>query len=147
METRNWIVGIACAVLILACSLLAYGWKRIAEDARAGEEACIATRRVRVDSLPLLEIGANVTYRNHVIGPSNTFQDDSPIFKIDELFEEMDRQNANQPACEPYMVCLDHLVALRFDDADIRIIRKAVNSAWAAGYDVVLRPQREQRSW
>jgi hypothetical protein len=147
METRNWIIAIACATLIVACSLLAIGWKGIAEDARAAEQACIASQQVRVYTLPRIELGANLTYRNRVLGPTSQFADDSPMFKIDELFDEMDRQNAVKHPCEPYMICLDHLVTLRFDDADIRIVRKVVTTAWAAGFDVVLRPQNEQRSW
>ena len=148
METRNWIVAIACGVLIFACSLLAYGWKHIAEDARAAEQACIATSRVRVSALPRIDLGANLSYRNRMIGSTRDFiQDDSPTFKIDELFEQMDRDNVGRPVCEPYNVCLDHLVALRFDDTDIRAVRKVVNTAWAAGFDVVLRPQHDQRTW
>jgi hypothetical protein len=135
METRNWIIAIACGTLIVACSLLAIGWKRIAEDARAAEQVCIATQRVRVDELPRLDLDTrNLRYRGRSTG-------------FDDLLEEMTRQNAVKHPCEPSMICLDHLVTLRFDEADFGTMRLVVDRAWAAGFDVVLRPQKEQRSW
>lgn len=148
MEARNWIIAIACATLIIACSLLAYGWKRVAEDARAAEQACIATGRVRVFALPRIDIGEVITYRDRVIAETNALVRGNATVELEEMLEQMDRESRGRTPCEAYNVCLDHLVALRFaGDVDIRAVQQVVTTAWTAGFDVVLRPQHDQRTW
>lgn len=146
METRNLVLAIAGAILIVACSALAMGWKQVAEDAMRAQRECVATGEVHVAALPRLEIGTDIMFQgDRLISADLVAHDDSPTFKIDALFERMD--GARKHTCDSNKICIDNLAALSFDEPNIRVLKKVVNTAWAAGYDVVLRPQHDQRSW
>ena len=144
MESRNWVLAIAGAIMIVACSALAVGWKNVAEDALAAQRQCIATGERHVAKLPRIAIGADIVFEGETLISTDDVLRDSPAFKVDALFEKMDRL---RKPCDSNKVCLDNLVSLTFENPDIRVVKTVVNSAWAAGFDVLLRPQHETRSW
>jgi len=142
METRNLVFFAAGVALIVACCALAMGWMRVAEDAAAETQLCERKNRRRVAEIPRIVVGTHIVYQNEVLLPVDALRhEDSPTFKIDKLFERLEKDHHS--TCDASQVCLDNLVVLVLDgEIESRIVNKIINTAWAAGFDLVASPQR-----
>lgn len=146
METRNLVLAAAGVALIVACCALAMGWMRVAEDAAAETQLCERKNRRRVAEIPRIVVGTHIAYQNEVLLPVDAVRhEDAPTFKIDVLYERLQRDHREN--CDASHVCLDNLVVLVLEgEIESRIVNKIINTAWAAGFDIVASPQRN-KTW
>lgn len=139
METRGFVVGIGAVVLIVACSALAGGWMRVADDALAERDRCIATRSKAVFDIVRITITeTDIRYRGVPLAATEAVR--GAGFTFDPLF---DRLHAERVAkCASNRVCLDNLVLVDNAGGNDEVLARIVRTGWAAGYDVVLQAPR-----
>ena len=132
--------------MLIACGALAWGWMRMAERATDSTRQCELRRNRRLAALPAIVVNQNeVRYENELLAIDG-LNDDSPTFKIDALFERL--QKDRKVPCNSDEVCLDNLVTLSIPvEAPPRLVRKLVNTVWAAGWDIVHVPDRDATRW
>jgi len=142
MESKNLFLVIAGLALVIACSALALGWMKVAEDAGAEVQRCEARQRKRVADIPRITIGIDITYRDKpIVSVADLRNLDAPGIKIDVLFEILDKER--RKTCDASHICLDNLLVLEtVAEIDSRIVNRIVRTAWAAGFDIVMAPPR-----
>lgn len=145
METRSLVLVAAAITLIAACCLLATGWMKTAEDAAAETQRCELRQRKRVADVPRITIGLNVVYRDEVIAPVDALAR-AGGFTIDALYKRLKRDRRSD--CDPSVVCLDNLIALQLTASTSNsVVDMIVQTAWAAGYDIVVTPVPNNKTW
>jgi hypothetical protein len=140
METRSSVLFIAGALLIVACSALAVGWRNVAEEATARTAQCERRQRTRVADIPRIVVGIDIQYRGEpVISVAELRDIRTP--HITALYQRLRRER--RTSCDVAHVCLDNLVVLELvasiDDISTNLI---IRTAWAAGYDIIASPPR-----
>ena len=141
METRNLVLAIAGIVLIAACGALALGWKDVAEDAMRQTEVVKEKQRKRVADLPRIVVGfRDITFRGE---PMTTLEELSNANSLDRLLERLERDRKTQ--CDASRICLDNIVVLEnVLGPSSGVTDRVVRTAWAAGYDIVHAPPRNE---
>ncbi len=148
MESRGLVVVSAGVLLLAALCALAVGWMHMADDALAAKKRCELTQYRQATSLPTISIaGDAIVFENELVATtSSVLLGDSPTFKIDALFEKLDK--LHRKPCDPNRVCLDNLVVLRTaEPVDSHLLQKIANTVWAAGFDLVHAPRHSHDSW
>jgi hypothetical protein len=137
------LVPFATIALIVASIVLSTGWMKAAEQADTKTQQCEARQRKRVIDIPRITVGLNIEYRGEVIiEMSRLTASDN---KIDALYERLVKDH--KTTCDASLVCLDNLIVLELvGNLDSNHVNLIVNTAWAAGYDVVASPRRN-RTW
>ena len=141
METRNLALAIAGIVLIVACSALALGWKGVAEDAMRQTEAYKAKQRKRVVDLPRIVVSFNdITFRGEPMAKLTELNTDGGL---DKLLRRLEGERRTD--CDVAHVCLDNIVVLEsLLGPGTMGLEKLVRTAWAAGYDIIESPPRNE---
>ncbi|MDQ3340377.1 MAG: hypothetical protein M4D80_34905 [Myxococcota bacterium] len=135
METRNILLVVAGFVLIVACVALARGWMQVAEQAGVETQKCESRQRKRVADIPRIIVGTDIVYRGEALISVNALRSRS-VARIDELYDRLKLDRRTD--CDASVVCLDNLIVLELvTSLDAQLANLIVNTAWAAGYDVI----------
>ena len=135
METRNILLVAAGAILIIACTALARGWMQVAENAALETQKCEGRQRKRVADIPRIVVGTDIVYRGEALISVDKARSQS-LARIDALYDRLKRDRRTD--CDASLVCLDNLIVLELvTSLDTPLANLIVNTAWAAGYDVI----------
>jgi hypothetical protein len=136
METRNIMLVAAGVILIVACTALARGWMQVAEQAAVETQKCEGRQRKRVADIPRIVVGNDIVYRGEVVVSVASLRDGHAVARIAPLYHRLRRDRRTD--CDASLVCLDNLIVLELvTSLDTTLANQIVNTAWAAGYDVI----------
>jgi hypothetical protein len=133
---RNIMLVAAGGILIVACTALARGWMQVAEKAAVETQKCEGRQRKRVADIPRIVVGHDIVYRGESLVPVASLRNGNATAKIDPLYHRLRRDRRTD--CDASLVCLENLVVLELvTSLDTDLANLIVNTAWAAGYDVI----------
>jgi hypothetical protein len=144
VETRGIFLVTAALVVMIACSVLAAGWMKTADQAVVATKRCEARHRKRVLDLPRITVGLEIKFQGKAFADTLDLQHvDNPSMKFEPLFEVLQRHRKATSTCDASLVCLDNLLVLE-THATVQsdIVNIIVRTAWLAGYDIVIAPPR-----